>query len=113
MPIITPLSDQYHVCPQIEPHDVADIAARGYAALVCMRPDGESPGQPSWERVAAQAHRYGLAFHFIPARSGQVTPEQALQLREVLEQAGGPVLSYCASGNRCTLAWRMATQSRA
>ena len=98
MPIITPLSDRYHVCPQIEPHDVADIAARGYAALVCMRPDGESPGQPPWERVAAQAHRYGLAIHFIPARSGQVAPEQALQLRGLINihhqhpvQPRGPV----------------------
>ena len=77
-----------------------------------MRPDGESPGQPAWAEVAEQARRHGLAFHFIPALSGAVTLEQAAQLRELLADAGGPVLSYCASGNRCALAWRMAMQSQ-
>ncbi len=111
MPAITALSDRYHVCPQLDPSDVADIAALGYAVLVCMRPDDEASGQPRWKQVEAQAHRHGLTFHFIPTRSGAVMPEQVERLREVLEQAEGLVLSYCASGNRCTLAWRMAVEA--
>lgn len=105
---IRPVSANYHVCPQIAPDDVADIARAGYTTLVCMRPDDEVPSQPRCAEVAAAARAHGLDFHFIPARSGAVTAPQAAALREVLRAAGGPVLSYCASGNRCTLAWQLA-----
>lgn len=109
MPDINPLSEHYHVCGQIQPSDVADIASAGYTTLVCMRPDDEMPGQPRRAEIETEAQVHGLAFHFIPARSGAVTPEQAMELREILARSAGPVLAYCASGNRCTLAWRMAS----
>ncbi|WP_162455676.1 TIGR01244 family sulfur transferase [Pseudoxanthomonas kalamensis] len=105
---ITPVSDTYHVCAQLHPQDVVEVARAGYATLICMRPDDEVDGQPAWADIAAQARRHGLDFHFIPARSGAVTPQQAARLREVMNGAPGRVLSYCASGNRCTLAWHMA-----
>ncbi|HBP4976487.1 TPA: TIGR01244 family phosphatase [Pseudomonas aeruginosa] len=108
---INQLSEHYHVCGQVQPSDVVGIAGAGYTTLVCMRPDDEVPGQPRWAEIQAEAKMHGLGCHFIPARSGAVTPEQAMELREVLARSAGPVLAYCASGNRCTLAWRMAPAS--
>ena len=108
MPAITPLSENYHVSAQVHPDDVAAIANAGYTTLVCMRPDGEADGQPGWADVAAAARSHGLAFHFIPVRPGAVSPVQAAHLREVMRGTDGRILSYCASGNRCTLAWQMA-----
>lgn len=110
MPAITPLTAHYHVSPQVDPREVAAIAAAGYTTLVCMRPDGEMFGQPDWALVEAEAKKHGLQTHFIPARSGAVTPAQAAQLKQVLAQAPGKVLAYCASGNRCAMAFQMAQQ---
>ncbi len=110
MPAITPLTSDYHVCPQLDPREVAAIAAAGYTTLICMRPDGEMFGQPAWAQVEAEARRHGLQAHYIPAQSGAVTPAQAAQLKQALAQAPGKVLAYCASGNRCAMAYRMARQ---
>lgn len=110
MPAITPITPTYHVSAQVDPREVAGIAAAGYTTLVCMRPDGEMAGQPAWALVEAEAKKHGLKTHYIPARSGAVTPAQAAQLKQVLTQAPGKVLAYCASGNRCALAFQMAQQ---
>lgn len=110
MPAITPITPIFHVSPQLDPREVAAIAAAGYRTLVCMRPDGEAFGQPAWAAVEAEAKKHGLQTHYIPAQSGAVTPAQAAQLKQVLAQAPGKVLAYCASGNRCALAYQMARQ---
>ncbi|MFN7183782.1 MAG: TIGR01244 family sulfur transferase [Thermomonas haemolytica] len=107
---ITPITPTYHVSPQLEPREIAAIAAAGYTTLVCMRPDGETFGQPAWAQIEAEARRHGLQVHYIPAQSGAVTPAQAAQLKQVLAQAPGKVLAYCASGNRCAIAYQMARQ---
>jgi sulfide:quinone oxidoreductase len=54
---------------------------------------------------AAQAH--GLAYHYIPVISGQVTQEQVTAFADVLAQADGPVLAFCRSGARSTNMWHM------
>lgn len=108
MATIRPVSGNYHVSDQLQPSDLESLARAGYSIVVCMRPDDEVPEQPSWKLLAAAAEEQGLAFHYIPARSGAVTPEQAAKLRSVLIAANGRVLAYCASGNRCTMAHQMA-----
>lgn len=106
---IQPVSDNYHVCAQVSPEDVPGIARAGYTTLICMRPDGEAPGQPAAAEIEAAARANGLAFHVIPVQPGMVTPAQAEKLKGLLDAANGRVLSYCASGNRCAMLWRMAT----
>ena len=41
------LSDSYSVATQIDPADVELFAREGCAAIVCNRPAGEDPGQPT------------------------------------------------------------------
>ena len=44
---IKPLNPGISVSPQIAPGDMAEIAAQGFKAIICNRPDGEEAGQPS------------------------------------------------------------------
>lgn len=40
---IRQIDDRYAVTGQIAPDEVRDIVAAGYQAIICNRPDGESP----------------------------------------------------------------------
>ena len=71
---ITEITPDYSVAPQVEPGDAAEIAALGFRAILCNRPDGEAADQPLAGSVGAEAERHGLAFAFVPVVSGQIGP---------------------------------------
>jgi uncharacterized protein (TIGR01244 family) len=68
---------------QISPEDLPSIASAGFKAVVCNRPDGEEPGQPTVAEIRAAAEREGLAFHHLPTSSGIFPPEVIDAFREV------------------------------
>lgn len=97
----------YSVTGQIEPSDVAKIAASGFRSIMCNRPDDESPGQPEVASIRAEAERLGLAFAYVPVVSGMIEPEDVQDFRAALAGMPGPVLAYCRSGARCTNLWHL------
>lgn len=109
---IVEITPEYSVAPQIAPSDVAEIAARGFRAVMCNRPDGEEPGQPGVDEVRAAAERQGLAFTFVPVISGGILPEDVTEFDEALAELPQPVLAYCRSGARCRNLWMLAQHGR-
>ena len=100
----------FAVAAQIEPQDVSAIAAAGFRSLVCNRPDGEDPGQPSQETIAHLAAQAGLDWRYIPiSHATGMTPPAVSAMREALEQLEGPVLAYCRSGTRSAHLFMAAT----
>ncbi|HEU4773718.1 MAG TPA: sulfur transferase domain-containing protein [Lysobacter sp.] len=72
-------------------------ARHGVTTVVDLRPENELAGRDEAAEVAAA----GLAYHRLPvAGAGDVNMDNAEQLRQLIEQAPGPVLVHCASGNR-------------
>lgn len=108
---IRPVDNSYHVSSQISPKEIGEIAKAGYAAIVCMRPDGEGFFQPAFAEVEKAAKAAGLSAHYLPVGGGTVPMDQAKQLRAILRQAEGPVLAYCASGARCVMVYQLAQQA--
>jgi sulfide:quinone oxidoreductase len=104
----TRIAPTFSVAPQIAPGDVAEIAALGYRAIMCNRPDGESPGQPSVEDIRAEAERCGLAFAFVPVISGRIDARNVADFADALAALPTPVLAYCRSGARCQNLWMLA-----
>ena len=95
------IDDRLTVAYQIQPEDLPAIAAAGFKAVVCNRPDDEEPGQPAVAEIRAAAEAEGLAFHHLPTSSG-VFPDAVIDaFRELRRGAGGPVFAYCRSGTRC------------
>jgi sulfide:quinone oxidoreductase len=90
---------------QITPADLDAIAARGFAAVIDNRPDGEEEGQPTSAELAAAAQPHGIAFHYLPIKPGQVTPEAAQSFGAIVTAAPGPVLAFCRSGSRSEALW--------
>lgn len=106
------LTPAYAVSPQIAPEDMAAIAAQGFATIIDNRPDGEIP--PDWHSplMQAAAKAAGLQFIFNPVVGGALTMENVTAQAEAIAAAPGPVLAYCASGNRSSVVWALANAGR-
>jgi sulfide:quinone oxidoreductase len=94
------ITPDFSVAGQITPSDVADLAAQGFRSLICSRPDGEQPGQPTYSEVAEAAKAAGLETTFIPFTSGAMSASDIETFREALARLPAPVLAYCRSGAR-------------
>jgi sulfide:quinone oxidoreductase len=105
---IRTIDPNFHVTGQIAPKQIADVAKLGYKTVICMRPDNESFNQPAFAEMATAAKQAGLDSYYLPIVPGQMTPAQVSELKTVLAEKAGPVLAYCASGNRCAAAYEMA-----
>jgi uncharacterized protein (TIGR01244 family) len=101
------LTPDYAVAPQIDPEDLAAIKAAGFVLVIDNRPDGEVGGDLWADSMAIAAETAGLRFVVNPVYPGEFTPDLVARQRAAVEAAGGPVLAYCASGNRSTVVWEL------
>ncbi|AOX18029.1 bifunctional protein tyrosine phosphatase family protein/NAD(P)/FAD-dependent oxidoreductase [Kozakia baliensis] len=112
------ITKNYAVSPQIMPNDIERIAKDGFAGIVCLRPDGEEPGQPSAAELGVAAEKAGLQFALIPVRSGTTPDSHSVNAmrRALLEMSGvdgtGKVLGYCRSGKRAADIFELAQGAR-
>lgn len=104
---IRPLTDGYAVSPQINPADIAAIKAAGYRVIVCNRPDGEAPAGETAADVRAAAEAEGLTFIDNPFVPGALDMTLIETQGRAIDTATGPILAYCASGNRSSVLWAL------
>ncbi len=106
---VAELTDVLSVAGQIQPGDVADLAASGYTAVICNRPDDEELGQPSMDAVAAACEQVGVTFVRYPVTALNF-PGDDLTLMDDAMNSGDKTLAYCRSGARSANLW-VATQA--
>lgn len=104
----TKVSDRVAVAGQVQPDDVGAIAAAGFVGIINNRPDDEAPDQPSALELEAAARRQGLTYWHVPVAPGAMTEGDARAFAAALDEAGGPVLAFCRTGNRSTALWKAA-----
>ena len=100
------LDDDFFVSGQVEPDQVADLAAQGIRTLINNRPDGETPGQPAGDAVRTAAEQAGIGYVAIPVAG--LTPEAIVDMQATLAAAERPILAFCAAGTRSTYLWALA-----
>ncbi|UMA66456.1 TIGR01244 family phosphatase [Roseivivax marinus] len=105
---IRKIDDRLSVSPQITADDVTALAAEGYRAIICNRPDGEGSDQPSFEEIERAAHENGMEARYVPVTSGMVEDGHARAFDAALRELPGPVLAYCRSGTRSATLWSLA-----
>lgn len=108
---IRTLTPEISVSPQIAPTDVAILAATGFRAIVCHRPDGEAADQPGYAEIEAAAAAAGLAIRYQPVTSGKVSDEQAQAFGALMAALPKPVLAYCRTGTRSATLWALSQAS--
>lgn len=104
---IRPLTDSYAVSPQIEPQDMGAIRAAGYTTIIDNRPDGEIPPHLHADPMRHAAEAAGLRFVVNPVIGGAMTMDNVAAQGAAISAATGPVLAYCASGNRSSQVWAL------
>ena len=97
---IRTLTADLSVTGQITKDQLAQIAAQGFRAIICNRPDGEEPGQPSFAQIEEAARAAGLAARYLPVTGADLTDDKAAAFAGLLKTLPGPVLAYCRSGMR-------------
>ncbi|ODS55941.1 MAG: hypothetical protein ABS40_09880 [Agrobacterium sp. SCN 61-19] len=105
---IRSIDPSFHVTGQIKPQELQAIAELGFKAIVCMRPDKEGFFQPAFDEIANSASEVGLDAHYLPVVPGSISFDQARELKAIISRQSGPILAYCASGQRCAAAYDLA-----
>lgn len=100
------------VTGQINPDQISQIAAQGFRAVICNRPDGEEPGQPSFAQVEKAARAAGIEARYLPVTGADLTDAKAAEFGKLLQGLPAPVLAYCRSGMRSSTLWSKAAQAR-
>lgn len=108
---IRTIAPDFHVTGQITPAQIHDVAKLGYKTVVCMRPDNESFNQPVFADMAKAAKEAGVDACYLPVVPGKMTASQVQELKTILAEKSGPILAYCASGNRCAAAYDLAKRA--
>jgi uncharacterized protein (TIGR01244 family) len=106
------LTPTYAVSPQIVPEDVPAIRAAGFVAVIDNRPDAEIPAELNADRMRAAVEAAGMTFVVNPVIGGAITMEAVSGQRAAIDAEKGPVLAYCASGNRSSIVWALANAGR-
>lgn len=104
------LTPQLSVRPQVVPEEIAALAKAGFKGIINNRPDGEAPDQPRSDEIEAEASRHGLKYWHIPVVPGQATQADAHAFSQALNDAKGPVVAFCRTGNRSTGLFKMSQQ---
>jgi sulfide:quinone oxidoreductase len=95
------------VAPQLSPEDMVAVAAAGFRAIVCNRPDGEGADQPTFSEIEAAAREQGIEAHYLPVESGMVSDAKAEQFGELMRALPKPALAYCRTGTRAATLWAL------
>lgn len=90
----------FAVTAQMQPEELAALASRGFTAVICTRPDGEEPGQPSLDAMRDAAQAAGLAFHHLPVAGGVFPAAAVAAFAAIRRGTQGKVLGYCRTGTR-------------
>jgi len=106
------INDDITVSPQITAADLPGIAAAGYRAIICNRPDGEGADQQTFDEIDAAAREAGLVARYLPVVSGKVQDGDAEAFGTAMRELPGPVFAYCRTGTRSATLWSL-SQSKA
>ena len=105
---LKPLTADLSVTPQIEPSEIAELAARGFKSIIGNRPEGETPEQPAWSSLAAQAEQHGLAALQIPVTVDQIGAADVERFAQALRELPKPIAAFCRTGTRAAMLWALA-----
>ncbi len=101
------LTENLTVGGQIDPAEVSELAARGIRAIVCNRPDGEQPGQPSFQAIETAAAALGIKAIHQPVQSSAISDADVLAFAKALGELPKPIMAYCRTGTRSAMLWSL------
>lgn len=105
--IVRSLATNLSVSSQISTTDLQTLQRLGFRSIVCHRPDGEAPSQPSFAEIAQAAKLAGIQAIYQPVVPGQRFTEEAAVFAALCAELPKPILAYCRTGTRSATLWTM------
>jgi sulfide:quinone oxidoreductase len=109
---LKPITLLLSVSEQIQPQEVAALAAAGFKAIICNRPDGEGADQPSFPEIEAAARAAGMQAAYLPVVSGNIDDADVQAFGLLMERLPSPILAYCRTGTRSATLWSLSEAAR-
>lgn len=106
------LSEDHSVTGQLDPADMAVLAAQGVSMVICNRPDSEVAPDQQAAAMQGAAEAAGLGFVYNPVNGAAMTLDNVEEQAEAIGSAEGAVVAYCASGMRSAVMWAFAQAGR-
>ncbi len=104
-------NENFAICGQLSPEDLAEVARLGFRSVICNRPDHEGGAeQPTSETLAREAGALGLRFAYLPVVANAITPDHVRQMKALLDELPAPVLAFCRTGNRSAILYDLTRQ---
>ncbi|WP_395688699.1 TIGR01244 family sulfur transferase [Aestuariivirga sp.] len=100
------------VSEQIQPQEIAALAAAGFKAIICNRPDDEGADQPPFSAIEAVAQAAGMQAAYLPVVSGKVDEADAQAFGLLMDRLPKPILAYCRTGTRSATLWSLSEAAR-
>ena len=108
---ITRISNDFSTSPQLQPEQLAALAAGGFKSVINNRPDGEGgAAQPTSAVIARAASSAGLEYAYLPVVVGKITADEVDTFARLLTQLPKPIVAFCRSGTRASTLYKMANQ---
>jgi len=104
---IRQITADYAVAPQINPADMAALAAAGFVTVIDNRPDAEVPPDLQSAAMRAAAEAAGLTYVYNPVVNGGLTLEAVNAQGAAVAASGGPAVAWCRTGTRSSIVWAL------
>ena len=104
---IKTLTSDISVSDQITPEDITALKAAGFRTIICNRPDGEGPNQPTFDDITKAAQNVGIKTLYLPVITGMLADADVIEFGRALAALPAPVLAYCRSGARSATLWAL------
>jgi len=101
------LTGDLSVTGQIKPGDVPALAADGFRAIICNRPDGEGYDQPPFAAIEKAAAENGITITYQPVVPTSISDADAATFGKLVDELPKPILVYCRTGTRSTALWAL------
>jgi len=111
--LLRTLTPNLSLADQLTEDDLAEVIAQGYKTVICNRPDEEGDAHLNAQQAKAVLQAAGVEFHYLPVNGAAITDQDVIDHHDLLDQAEGPVLTYCRTGTRCAKLWALAQEADA
>jgi sulfide:quinone oxidoreductase len=100
------------VAGQLQPGELGALREAGFRSIICNRPDGEAPDQPSFGAIEEQARKLCMQARYLPVVPGAIGAEHGVAFGALLAELPKPILGYCRTGRRSATLWALSESGR-
>lgn len=106
------VNNDLSVAGQLQPGELGALREAGFRSIICNRPDGEAPDQPTFGEIEEQARKLCMQARYLPVVPGAIGDEHGVAFGALLAELPKPILGYCRTGRRTAALWALSESGR-